>query len=69
MENYSSFAALELQRQDHSPPAESNTTFKLNSQSQIPQNPRKIRKKKKTEFFNLNLSFDSEISLTFDIYL
>jgi hypothetical protein len=31
---------LETQRKDHSPPAESNITFKQDSWSRIPQNPR-----------------------------
>jgi hypothetical protein len=40
---------LEIQRQDHSFPAEPNISCKLDSQSRITQNPRKIRKKKKKQ--------------------
>jgi hypothetical protein len=38
---------LEIQRQDHSSPAEPNISYKLDSQSRITQNPRKVKKKKK----------------------
>jgi hypothetical protein len=37
---------LEIQRQDHSSPAEPNIFYKLDFQSRIPQNPSKIKKKK-----------------------
>jgi hypothetical protein len=40
---------LEIQRQDHSFPAEPNISCKLNSQSRISKSPRKIRKKKKRQ--------------------
>jgi hypothetical protein len=39
----------EIQRQDHSSPAEPKISCKQNSQSRIPQNPRKTRKKKKKQ--------------------
>jgi hypothetical protein len=42
---------LEIQRQDRSFPAEPNISCKLDSQSRITQNPRKIRKKKKKQIF------------------